>query len=187
MGLDTLDLTLLELVPGEPVIEWHTTRNFNYFTRVVKNVRRMNDIYGRIKKKEKWGLDPELTNLNPEFDTWLTELPDDLQITFPDDTVPPWLSSHQIGNMHSYYYLSIIMLHRPQLSFLDPSQPGGQWKYHMATCYDSAKKLCRIQEAIINLFEMRGLLCMQRGVNFTIYAILTCVVLHLVSFSFLLM
>lgn len=178
--IDSLDLSIPRIRDDE-TLEFDVTRNFNYFTRVVRNVRRMNDVYGRIKKKKEWGIDPEMTLLNPSFESWKKDLPQDLHISFPPDTSPPWLPSHFIGNLHSYYYLSIIMLHRPQLQFLDPSSADGSWKKHMVICYDAAKYLCRIQEAIIQLFGMPGLLCMQRGVNFTIYGILTCIVLHLVS------
>lgn len=165
-------------VPGDES-EYHVTRNFTYFTRSVKGVRLMNTVYGRIKKNKAWALDPEFTKFNPMFSSWIAELPQDLQITFPEDGSPPWLPSHFIGNLHSYYYLSIIMLHRPQLSFMDSST--AEWREHMLICYSSAKTLCRIQEAVLQAFGLTGLLCMQRGINFTIYCVLTCAVLHLVS------
>ena len=53
----------------------------------------------------------------------------------------------------------------------------------MNVCYNSAKILCRLQEGILANFDLTGLLVMQRGINFTIYAILTCVMLHLVALS----
>lgn len=141
-------------------------------------------VYAQIKKKKDWGLDPDFVQLNPSFETWMSDLPADLQITFPPDGSPPWLPSHFIGNLHSYYYLSIIMLHRPQLTFLESSSPDGAWKHHMVICYSSAKLLCRLQEAIIQLSGITGLLSMQRGINFTIYCVLTCTVLHLVRICF---
>lgn len=179
--MESLDLGVPRAMPGED-LEFHTTRNFTYFTRVIKNVRRMNSVYSMIRKKKDWGMDPELTSLNPSFESWMNDLPSDLQITFPPDGTPPWLPSHFIGNLHSYYYLSIIMLHRPQLQFLQPTgADGGAWKQHMLICYSAAKQLCKIQEAILQYFGMPGLLCMQRGINYTIYCVLTCVCLHLVS------
>ena len=140
----------------------------------------MNRLYARIKSKKDWGLDPELQQMNPTFEVWLSELPSDLHISFPPDGSLPYLPSHFIGNMHSYYYLGLILLHRPQLSFMEPSSI--EWKQHMVICYNSAKYLCRIQEAILQQFGMNGLLCMQRGASYTIYGVLTCTVLHLVSF-----
>jgi hypothetical protein len=104
-----------------------------------------------------------------------------MAVTFPPDGSPPWLPSPFIGNLHSYYYLSIIMLHRPQLQLLDPTAADGQWKHHMMICYSSAKLLCRLEQAILHSFGLTGLQSMQRGVNFTIYAVLTCVMLHLVG------
>jgi hypothetical protein len=41
-----------------------------------------------------------------------------------------------------------------------------------------------LQEGLLQSFGMTGLLCMQRGINFTIYCVLTCTVLHLVSIDF---
>jgi hypothetical protein len=50
----------------------------------------------------------------------------------------------------------------------------------MLVCYNAAKMLCRLQEAVVGSFGLLGLQCMQRGINFTIYAVLACIVLHLV-------
>ena len=52
----------------------------------------------------------------------------------------------------------------------------------MMTCYSAAKTMCKLQEAILKTYGMPGLLCMLRGMSFTIYAVLTCTMLHLVSF-----
>jgi hypothetical protein len=51
----------------------------------------------------------------------------------------------------------------------------------MMICYNSARALCRLQEAIINSFGVMGLQCMQRGFSLAVYAGLSCIVLHLVS------
>lgn len=50
----------------------------------------------------------------------------------------------------------------------------------MEVCYESSKKICRLQEAIFHTFGLSGLLCMQRGINFVIYTVLTCTMIHLV-------
>lgn len=183
VDMESLDLSIPRTAVGNDETEFHTTRNFAYFTRVVRNVRRMNNVYSRIKKKKEWGIDPDFVQLNPSFESWMNDLPGDLQISFPENGGPPWIPSHFIGNLHSYYYLSIIMLHRPQLTFMEPTGMDGGWKHHMMICYSSAKLLCRLQEAILQSFGMPGLLCMQRGINFTIYCVLTCTVLHLVALT----
>lgn len=141
----------------------------------------MSRIYARLRKKKDWGLDPKFQQLNQDVHSYLGELPADLAVTFPADGSPPWLPSHVIGNTSSYYYLTLILLHRPQLSFLDPAGDDGSWKHHMLVCYDAAKSLCRLQEAIVANFGLTGLQCMQRGYSFTVYAGLSCIVLHLVS------
>ncbi|CAG8974329.1 hypothetical protein HYALB_00006176 [Hymenoscyphus albidus] len=183
VNMETLDLSVLRPAPDIEESEFNVSRNFTYFTRVVRNVRRMNNVYSKIKKKKEWGIDPDFVQLNPSFDAWMNDLPPDLQITFPADGSPPWLPSHFIGNLQSYYYLSIIMLHRPQLTFMEPTGMDGGWKHHMMICYSSAKQLCRLQESTLQNFGLTGLICMQRGINFTIYCILTCTVLHLVALT----
>jgi hypothetical protein len=181
--LESLDLNVPRPIPGSDQSEFHVTRNFTYFSKVIRNVRRMNKVYARIKKKKEWGIDPDFVQLNPSFEAWMNDLPADLQISFPMDGSPPWLPSHFIGNLHSYHHLSTILLHRPPLSFMEPTGLDGGWKHHMMICYSSAKLLCRLQEAILDNFGLTGLLCMQRGINFTIYCILSCTVLHLVNIN----
>lgn len=179
VDLDSVDFHVPTPLPGDDE-EHHVSRNFTYFSRVVRNVRKMSKIYARLRKKKDWGIDPKFQQLNQDVHHYLTELPADLSVTFPADGSPPWLPSHVIGNILSYYYLTLILLHRPQLSFLDPGGSDGAWKQHMLVCYDSAKSLCRLQEAILTTFGLTGLQCMQRGYSFTVYAGLSCIVLHLV-------
>ena len=82
--------------------------------------------------------------------------------------------------MHCHYHLCMVMLRRPQLT-ASQTFTDDAWKEHMRVCYRSAKYMCRIQEAILVHYDLTGLLCMQRGINFTIYAILTCVMVHLIA------
>ena len=131
--------------------------------RTVRNVRALSDEYAKIKKQENWGSNPSIANLNASFSNWEKELPHDMQIHYPPDGSPPWLPSHFVGNMHCYYHLSIILLHRPQLMKSTSFAAGGSWKQHMALCYIAAKSLCRIQEALLQTYDMDGLLSMQRG------------------------
>lgn len=178
--VDSVDFSVPELLPNGDESEYHVSRNFTYFSRIVRGIGRMNRVYSRIRKTKPWGVAPEFLKLNSDFHSWLTELPADLNITYPPDGSTPWLPSAFIGNLHSYYHLSIILFHRPQLAFLDPMATDGQWKRHMVICYDAAKMLCRLQEAVLEQYGLTGLQCMLRGINFTIYAVLACIVLHLV-------
>lgn len=159
------------------------SRNFTYLARVVRTVGRMARTYGKLKKSKEWGIDPQFVQLDPSLDAWLSSLPADLTVSYPSDGSPPWLPSAFVGNLHSYYYLSIILFNRPQLAVLSPTAPGGQWKHHMMVSYNAAKTLCRLQEAVMGSFGLNGLQCMQRGINFTIYVVLSCIVLHLVCRS----
>ena len=184
MGVDpeTVDMEIQRPLPGIDSSDFQISRQFTYFARKVRSVRCMHDIKGSVKAGEQkdWVADPRFINMSSTLDQWRDELPRDLQVKFPDDETPPWLPSHFVGNMHSYYHLTVIMLHRPQLMH-SKSYADGSWKMHMAVCYTSAKDMCRLQEGILQTFGLPGLLCMQRGINFVIYAVLTCTMIHLVS------
>jgi hypothetical protein len=163
------------------------SRQYAYFVRNAYHIRLIADIYHKIKRQKDWGSNPKFVEKNPLFTDWLQNLPPDLQVNYPPDGSPPWIPSHFVGNMHSHCHLGIVLCHRPQL-LASKFTVGGGWKMHMALCYSSAKSLCRLQEAILARFGLPGLLFMQRGINFTIYCILTCTMLHLVSrnsYSFL--
>lgn len=181
--LDTLDFSVPQSMPGIEEDEQQISRYFIYFTRILRMISKMNTVYSKVKKKKDWGLDPEFVQLNPQLRAWLSELPPEMKVTFPADGSPPWLPSHYVGNVHSYYYLATILLHRPQLTFLEPMGIDGQWKHHMGICYSAAKALCRLQESMLQSFGLSGLQCMQRGISFTIYGVLSCIVLHLVRLT----
>ena len=149
---------------------------------MIRQVRQLNDSYRKLRGRKDWGTDPEIAKLNPPAIQWLDDLPSDLKPTFTtDEDAVPWLPSHFVGNMHCYYHLLIIMLHRPQLMSSSSFSAGGSWKQHMALCYSSAKAMCTLQEGIHETFGLAGFLCMLRGINFVIYAVLTCTMIHLVS------
>jgi hypothetical protein len=91
--MESLDLSIPRPGMGTDESEFHVTRNFTYFAKVVRNVRRMNNVYSRIKKKKEWGIDPDFVQLNPSFESWMNDLPGDLQITFPPDGSPHIITS----------------------------------------------------------------------------------------------
>ncbi|KAF7629811.1 hypothetical protein F9C07_2287458 [Aspergillus flavus] len=159
------------------------SRQYAYFVQNAHHIRIITDTYHKIKRQKDWGANPKFVEKNPLFTDWLQGLPSDLQITYPPDGSPPWIPSHFVANMHSHCHLGIILLHRPQLLASKSFAAGGGWKMHMALCYSSAKYLCRLQEAILQRFGLPGLLSMQRGINFAIYCIMTCTMLHLVAIT----
>ena len=185
-------------MPGVEQSDYQVSWKFTYLITVIRNVRTLNDTYGKIRKQKDWSSSPRFVGLNPSFSKWLDDLPPELNIHYPSDGSPPWLPNHFIGNIHCYYHLSIIMLHRPQMMSSSTFAAGGGWKQHMSLCYSSAKSMCKLQEGLMQRFGLNGLLCMQRGkaaylallfvpiqlivlgVNFAIYCILTCVMIHLV-------
>ncbi|SPQ18331.1 be58ca52-ac8b-4225-b3c4-c3ec358facfd [Thermothielavioides terrestris] len=179
----SVDFSIPRPPPNGDDSEYLVSRNFAYLALAVRPVGRMARTYGRLKRSKDWGIDPEFVQLDPSLTPWLAGLPPDLTISYPADGSPPWLPSPFVGNLHSYYYLTIILYNRPQLAVLSPSAPGGQWKRHMLVSYNAAKILCRLQEAVMGQFGLKGLQCMQRGINFTIYVVLGCIVLHLVAIT----
>lgn len=181
VDLDSVDLNVPRPIPGGDESEYHVSRNFTYLARIVRNIRKMLTIYKRLRKTKDWGVNPEFQQLEHDLNSYLAELPADMTISYPPDSSPPYLPSSFIGNLHSYYYLLLILYHRPVLSFLDPTANAAQWKHHMMICYNSAKALCRLQEATLNTYGLVDLQSMQRGFSFTMYAGLQCIVLHLVS------
>lgn len=183
MEPETVDLNIQKPPPGLDASDYQVSRQFTYMVRMMRQVRQLNDTYRKLNRRKDWGTDPEIASLNPPAHQWLDDLPSDLKPTFHDGDAVPWLPSHFVGNMHCYYYLLIIMLHRPQLMSSSSFTAGGSWKQHMALCYASAKAMCRLQEGIHQTFGLTGLLCMQRGINFVIYAVLTCTMIHLVSLA----
>lgn len=168
-------------IAGLDDAEYQVSRQFTQYLRIVKNIQRTTLLHASLKKKKKdWALEPEFVQHNASFPIWLRELPEDMQIVYPPDGSAPWIPSHFIANMHSYHHLAVIMHHRPQLHSLSDSFDG-VWKQHMIVCYSAAKHMCKLQEAILKTYGLPGLLCMQRGISFTIYSVLTCTMLHLVS------
>ncbi|KAF7713227.1 Fungal Zn(2)-Cys(6) binuclear cluster domain-containing protein [Penicillium ucsense] len=180
---ETVDMRPTLDIRGLDHYETERSRQFAYFVRNANHIRMMTDTYHKIKKQKDWGADPRFVQKNPLFADWLRTLPPDLQVNYPEDGAPPWLPSHFVGNMHSHCHLAIILLHRPQLVASQSFTAGGEWKTHFSLCYSSAKNICRLQEAILERFGLSGLLYMQRGINFAIYCILTCTMLHLIAIT----
>ncbi|KJZ76979.1 hypothetical protein HIM_03856 [Hirsutella minnesotensis 3608] len=179
--LESVDFNLPVQTPGDDESEYIVSRNFTYFARLVRNIGRMSNVYTKIKRKKDWGMDPEFQQLSQSISSFLSDLPPDMSITFPPDSSSPWIPSPFLGNLHSYYYLVLILYHRPVLSFLDPTANEAEWKHHMMICYNAARALCRLQEGTLQTFGLAGLQAMQRGFSFTVYAGLSCMVLHLVA------
>ncbi|KAF6233432.1 hypothetical protein HO173_008364 [Letharia columbiana] len=177
----TVDLTVLKPTPGLDNSDYRTSRQFTFLVSMIQTVRRMHDIKEACTTND-WMSDPNFVALETKLAQWVDGLPRDLQIDWPKDDSPPWLPSHFVGNMHTYYHLTVIMLRRPQLS-VPGAFADGSWKRQMLISYASAKAMCRLQQGIFKQFGLPGLMCMQRGINFVIYAVLTCALIHLVAIT----
>ncbi|KAL5365758.1 hypothetical protein BJX96DRAFT_169369 [Aspergillus floccosus] len=183
VDLDTVNMNPTLAIKGLDQFEIDRSRQYAYFVQNARNIRIITDIYHKIKKQKDWGANPKFVEKSSMFTDWLQSLPPDLQVNYPPDGSPPWIPSHFVGNMHSHCHLGILLLHRPQLLASKSFAAGGSWKVHMTLCYSSAKCLCRLQEAILDRFGLPGLLFMLRGINFAIYCILTCTMLHLIAIT----
>lgn len=182
VDLKTVDIRPTLDIAGLDQFEINCSKQYAYFVQNASHLRILTDLFHKVKRNADWAADPRFMANSPLFTDWFRNLPPDLQVNYPADGSPPWIPSHFVAHMHCYCHLGIIGLHRPQL--LTPkSFAGGDWKVRMALCYSSAKKICRLQEAILRHFGLPGLLFMQRGISFTIYATLACTMLHLVAIT----
>lgn len=163
--------------------ETNTSRHFACFVRNVRNIRRAVTAYHTLKRNKDWQTDPRFVKHNTAFNDWPKELPSDFQIALPADGGAPWLPSHFVANIHIYYHLGVVMMQRSQLQACPSFVDDGMWKQRMRLSYNSAKIISRLQEAVLERYGLDGLMCMQRGMSFTIYVVLTCTMLHLVSMS----
>ncbi|KAL8649566.1 MAG: hypothetical protein Q9210_004320 [Variospora velana] len=139
MGVDpdTVDFEIPRAEPGVDSSDYQISRQFLYLVRNVRNVRHLHDTYGKVKKQKDWASDPKFTSLNPEAISWVENLPKDLQVEYPEGDAPPWLPNHFVGNIHSYYHLNVVMVHRPQLTSSKTFRAGGSWKKHMEVAITS--------------------------------------------------
>lgn len=185
----SVDIDTVDLNPSPPNsdiddFERTITRQFTFWVRNVRNIRAITETYHKLKRKNKdWATDQVFARYNQDFQRWPTEVPGDLNILISEDGSLPVLPSHFVGNMHCHYQLGIVMLYKPQLAASKDFMNDPKWKNIMFTCYSAAKRVCVIQEAISKQYNILGLAAIQRGLSFPIYAILTCVMVHLVSLT----
>lgn len=168
--------------PDVDAYEHQASRRSCFLAQAVKNIKLSNSLWQTNRKlKKDWALDPTFVRHNEDLPNWLTNLPADFQIHHPEDGSPPWLGGdHFVAGLHTYHHLVVIMHHRPQMqALLEKRDPA--FKTQLDICLSSAMQMCRIQEALYRDFGFHGLHFMLRGVNFTIYCVLTCTMLHLVS------
>ncbi|KAF1808719.1 hypothetical protein P152DRAFT_212646 [Eremomyces bilateralis CBS 781.70] len=180
---DTVELDPPQGIPGFDEHEMQLTRQFTYFMRIADNIRNTNKSHLTLRKRQKdWAVDPRFTAHNQVFSQWLHDLPQDLQIIYPQEPSLPWIPSTFVGHLHCYHYLSLIMHHRPQIDWLSGVNDAS-WKQHFILCYNAAKTMCRISESIWEGHGLPGLVSMLRGISFTIYCTLTCIMLHLAAIT----
>lgn len=183
--MDTVDFDGVLSLPGLDEKEVRISSNFTHLLRCIRNVRRSNLLYSRLKKeKSDWATDEEFVQHNRDFNEWLAGLPQSLQMIYPPDGSAPWVKFHFVANLHAYHNMSILVHHRPQLAQVAQSSDG-IWKQRMDECYSAAKRICRLQEGLLQNCGLEGLLHMLRGINFHIYAILAALKIHLVSLTFI--
>ena len=179
---EMVDFAIQPMSSDWDAFEHATSKRYSYMAQAFRNIKESNRMWHSMKRiKKDWALDPDFVRRNETIQRWHEQLPAEVQLHFTDDGSPPWLKNdHFIAYVHIYHYLTVIMHHRPQLQTLLEMGDQG-FKEHLDLCLQAASYMCRIQEALVRDFGLHGLQWMQRGVNFTIYSVLTCTMLHLVS------
>ncbi|GAB7364158.1 hypothetical protein MBLNU230_g4709t1 [Neophaeotheca triangularis] len=182
--LETVDFRIPSPSPSFDQFDYKAGRKYAYFIQAVRNIGKTNNLWHKMRRKQHdWALDPRFVQHNDDLQVWLRELPPDLQLHFPEDESAPYLGGdHFVAFLHEYHHLVVIMHHRPQLqALLERKDPA--FKHHLQMCTEFASLMCRVQEALVRDFGLHGLLFMQRGINFTIYCVLTCTMLHLAAIT----
>jgi hypothetical protein len=178
------DEATVDFSEPKPIIgtaEFQISRQFRQLLLCLRNIRRtIRGFTLHQKKGGDWSFHRDYTSVEDEFRAWGAQVPEDLRVTLPKDDSLPWIASPFIGHTNAYYHLSFIMHHRPQIHYLMESVNGDSWRPYLLTCLTAAKNVCRILESMLQTFGTEGLRCMLRGISFTVYAILTCTMLHLV-------
>lgn len=183
VNLNTVDLNAPRSNYGLEESDLRISQDHIQFVRVIYNIRQTSKRYAELnKKKLNWATDPSYTQHNSDFQPWIQNLPHHLQIIYPKDNSPPRVPFHFVANIHSYHWLSVIMQHRPQLEMVSSVSPE-DYSMKFKICYEAATKICRLHEAILNQWGFESLLCMVRGINFTIFAALTCTLFHLAAIT----
>lgn len=182
VDVDTVQVDVPMSSNDVDAFEHQSSRRSTFMAQSVRNIKISNVLWQTIRRyKKDWALDPEFVRHNEDLPSWMKNLPADFQIQYPDDGSPPWLGgNHFLADLHCYHHLVVIMHHRPQLQAL-LEQGNPDFRAQLDICLVSAVLMCRIQEALYRDFGFHGLQFMIRGVNFTIYCVLTCTMLHLVS------
>jgi hypothetical protein len=163
---------------GHDPSESQVARQLTYYARVARNIHQSMAIWGRFKSRESaLAIDQTFIGHDADFAMWLREMPGDMQIVYPPDGSMPWIPSRETANMHIYHFQSIIIHFRPRLQDGRTSLDG-LWEQHFSICYTAAKNICRLQEAIISTSGMPGLAGVVRGMDFHIYAGLTCIMVY---------
>jgi hypothetical protein len=185
--VETVDLSEPKPMAGIDEQERRVSHQFLHMLRLGHKIRITLVVYKSLRGHgPSYAMERDYVDLDNSYPEWFHKLPPDMQITIPKDPFEPWVAGPFLGNLHVYYHLSLVMHHRPQIHYLMASG-GDSWKHYMLICLNAAKNICRIHESMFQTLGTAGLSSMLRGMSFTIYAILTCTMLHLVSRTFFLL
>jgi hypothetical protein len=178
----SVDLNEPRIMAGIDAQEHSISHQFVQLAKNIHSIRETILVYRHLKRKDSsYAAHPNYTILDRKFDSWFAELPADLQIRIPENEYDAWEYSSFLGNLHSYHYLSIIMHYRPQFHYWVTQPTNDAWKRPLLICLEAAKKMCRIHESMLGTVGLIGFESMLRGMSYTIYAVLTCTSLQLVS------
>ncbi|OAA56370.1 Transcription factor [Cordyceps fumosorosea ARSEF 2679] len=156
---------------------------FTQLARLLRSIKELYSTYLVGKVDARLATETEFLRHKSTLEMWLNSLPARLALDRGSEGSCLNISSAFVGHLHAFYCLGLIMLNRVQLPLYNQHTANAQWLTHMLLCHAAAKEQCRLHEAIIQQFGLRGVQCMQRGANFTIYCMLLCVAVHLAALT----
>src|SRR5436305_10373315 len=72
---ETVEVPEATVLPDFDKSEVAVYTNFTYLVNLLKSIRKMNDVFTRLKVSNNWAGDPEFLACGPTFDRWAYELP----------------------------------------------------------------------------------------------------------------
>ena len=178
----TRDTSVLWPVDHSEQSESDISRNFNYFSSIVRIVTKVTKLYAQLGGPEEGSVVSELQLLGKFVDTWFAGLPPDMRIDFPWSGLPPFVPPHFVGKMHAYYHLARILVSQQIWKSLDRNDSEEQWNHHVIESYRSAKALYQLQDGTFTNFGRAGICCLKMGLSSFLYAGLYCFDIYLVRY-----
>lgn len=179
MDMAEVDLTLLpdssnpahNLNPSEVSLQ----NDFVYMTGLMKILRKCTEVHDTVGIKFPFSAEPQYPQLSDTLAQWSIKLPKHLVF---DPLVDKVLPSHFAANIQLAYHMIICALHRPWIVSVGEYGASGEWRHHLKTCRDAARKALALYELTLEQYGEAGLKWMIRGNNIAIYGASIMTMIH---------